>query len=381
MSAASHDTRGRTLPEILGLAFGAIYLLVGIVGFFITGFDDFAGNEQHEMLLFFMINPLHNIVHILIGVAGLALSRTLAGRAHLRLAARGRLRRRLHLRPPRRRRGLGLPQHQRGGQRACTSRRARRPGHRPDAGPQPRSPTALTTVPTHRRPGPSGRPGSAVFRGVRSTLTTADTVPRNARPDPEGSRWTTIRSCVPWGRARTGRPGPRRAAERPRRRTTARGGLDDPRDGRHRRSPARAGRDLRRRSRCSWCSPPRSGVLVVRRPEGRTRAPERHRIPPDATPVTSAATLPGMDFALSARAEDVTGRMWDFMREQVFPAEPVYEEWRPPAATTTTRTRRCWRSSRPRRASAGCGTSSTTSSPGCPTSSTPRSPRSPAGRR
>jgi acyl-CoA dehydrogenase len=35
-----------------------------------------------------------------------------------------------------------------------------------------------------------------------------------------------------------------------------------------------------------------------------------------------------MDFALSARAEDVTGRMWDFMREHVFPAEPVYEKWR-----------------------------------------------------
>ena len=35
-----------------------------------------------------------------------------------------------------------------------------------------------------------------------------------------------------------------------------------------------------------------------------------------------------MDFALSARAEDVCGRMWDFMREQVFPAEPVYEQWR-----------------------------------------------------
>jgi acyl-CoA dehydrogenase len=35
-----------------------------------------------------------------------------------------------------------------------------------------------------------------------------------------------------------------------------------------------------------------------------------------------------MDFALSARAEDVCGRMWDFMREQVFPAESVYAEWR-----------------------------------------------------
>jgi len=35
-----------------------------------------------------------------------------------------------------------------------------------------------------------------------------------------------------------------------------------------------------------------------------------------------------MDFALSARAEDVCGRMWDFMREHVFPAEPVYDAWR-----------------------------------------------------
>ena len=35
-----------------------------------------------------------------------------------------------------------------------------------------------------------------------------------------------------------------------------------------------------------------------------------------------------MDFAPSARAEDVCARMWDFMRERVFPAEPVYARWR-----------------------------------------------------
>ena len=35
-----------------------------------------------------------------------------------------------------------------------------------------------------------------------------------------------------------------------------------------------------------------------------------------------------MDFALSAKAEDVTARAWDFMREHVFPAEPVYDRWR-----------------------------------------------------
>ncbi len=70
---------GMTWPQMLALAFGVVYLLVGVIGFFITGFDAFADNTQDEMLLFFMINPLHNIVHIVIGLAGIALSRTLAG--------------------------------------------------------------------------------------------------------------------------------------------------------------------------------------------------------------------------------------------------------------------------------------------------------------
>jgi len=35
-----------------------------------------------------------------------------------------------------------------------------------------------------------------------------------------------------------------------------------------------------------------------------------------------------MDFALSAKAEELCARMWDFMREEVFPAEPEYHRWR-----------------------------------------------------
>jgi acyl-CoA dehydrogenase len=35
-----------------------------------------------------------------------------------------------------------------------------------------------------------------------------------------------------------------------------------------------------------------------------------------------------MDFALSPKAEDACARMWDFMREEVFPAEADYEEYR-----------------------------------------------------
>jgi hypothetical protein len=70
--------RGRTVPEILALAFGAIYLLIGIIGFFITGFDDFFGHTD-KTLLGFEINGMHNVVHLVIGIAGLALARTLAG--------------------------------------------------------------------------------------------------------------------------------------------------------------------------------------------------------------------------------------------------------------------------------------------------------------
>jgi len=74
-----------TWPQQLALAFGVIYTLIGIIGFFITGFGNFFGNangmpmEHDETLLGFMINPMHNVVHILIGVAGIALSRTLRG--------------------------------------------------------------------------------------------------------------------------------------------------------------------------------------------------------------------------------------------------------------------------------------------------------------
>ena len=35
-----------------------------------------------------------------------------------------------------------------------------------------------------------------------------------------------------------------------------------------------------------------------------------------------------MDFALSTRADEVCARMWDFMREEVFPGEKEYELWR-----------------------------------------------------
>ncbi len=72
-AAARLDGVTRTLALVVGI----IYTLLGILGFFITGFENFAA-ETDKTLLGFEINPLHNIVHLVIGLAGLALSRTLA---------------------------------------------------------------------------------------------------------------------------------------------------------------------------------------------------------------------------------------------------------------------------------------------------------------
>ena len=80
--AASAGTTGtgrdKTWPELLALAFGAVYTVIGIIGFFITGFENFF-EHTGETLLGFEINGMHNVVHLVIGVAGLALARTLAG--------------------------------------------------------------------------------------------------------------------------------------------------------------------------------------------------------------------------------------------------------------------------------------------------------------
>lgn len=67
------------------LAVGAVFLLVGILGFvpgITANFDQlhFAGHHSEAMLLgLFQVSALHNIVHLLFGAAGIALARTAAG--------------------------------------------------------------------------------------------------------------------------------------------------------------------------------------------------------------------------------------------------------------------------------------------------------------
>jgi ABC-type transport system involved in multi-copper enzyme maturation permease subunit len=70
------DAITRHPAQLLALAIGAVYTLIGVAGFFVTGFDNFAA-ETDKTLLGFEVNPLHNIVHLAIGLAGLALWRRL----------------------------------------------------------------------------------------------------------------------------------------------------------------------------------------------------------------------------------------------------------------------------------------------------------------
>lgn len=73
---------GRTPVQLAALVVGAVFLLVGILGFvpgITTNFDQltFAGHHSGAMLLgIFHVSVLHNLVHLAFGVAGLALSRT-----------------------------------------------------------------------------------------------------------------------------------------------------------------------------------------------------------------------------------------------------------------------------------------------------------------
>ncbi|MFD7025921.1 DUF4383 domain-containing protein [Promicromonospora sukumoe] len=80
MTQSTQSTRTRGVSQWLALTIGVVYLLVGAAGFLVTGFSGFAEHDHDQTLLGFAINPLHNIVHILIGILGIVLWSTI-GRA------------------------------------------------------------------------------------------------------------------------------------------------------------------------------------------------------------------------------------------------------------------------------------------------------------
>src|SRR3954452_5173354 len=77
--------RDRSPIQTAAMLVGLVFLLVGILGFIpgiTSNYDDlkFAGHDSNAQLLgIFDTSILHNIVHLLFGVAGLALARTADG--------------------------------------------------------------------------------------------------------------------------------------------------------------------------------------------------------------------------------------------------------------------------------------------------------------
>jgi hypothetical protein len=63
-----------SLAAKVGVAFGAFYVAIGIIGFFITGFGGALTGEHGDSLLGISINQFHNLVHLGIGILLLALS-------------------------------------------------------------------------------------------------------------------------------------------------------------------------------------------------------------------------------------------------------------------------------------------------------------------
>jgi Domain of unknown function (DUF4383) len=65
-SARSGSTATSSVNRLLGYVLGVVFLLIGALGFAVTGGVGFA-DQDGNTLLGFEVNPLHNIVHLLVG--------------------------------------------------------------------------------------------------------------------------------------------------------------------------------------------------------------------------------------------------------------------------------------------------------------------------
>jgi hypothetical protein len=54
--------------RLIATVFGAVYLLVGLVGFAVTSGIGFLSTEGANLIIF-EVNPLHNVIHLAIGAA------------------------------------------------------------------------------------------------------------------------------------------------------------------------------------------------------------------------------------------------------------------------------------------------------------------------
>ncbi len=65
-SASSRTSATSSVNRLVAYVLGAVFLLIGVLGFAVTTDVGFASREG-DTLLGFEVNPLHNIVHLLVG--------------------------------------------------------------------------------------------------------------------------------------------------------------------------------------------------------------------------------------------------------------------------------------------------------------------------
>ncbi len=82
---------GRSFEQNVSMILGSIYIVAGIIGFFVTGFANITEMTNKSILGLFLVNPYHNIVHIGIGAFWLlgAFALTAAGNEGLNIAIGG----------------------------------------------------------------------------------------------------------------------------------------------------------------------------------------------------------------------------------------------------------------------------------------------------
>ncbi len=68
---------GKTLEQKYAIIAGAVYVTIGVLGFFWTGFTSFTEQTTEALFGIFLINPFHNIVHLALGLIWLGAAFTL----------------------------------------------------------------------------------------------------------------------------------------------------------------------------------------------------------------------------------------------------------------------------------------------------------------
>ena len=86
-SSESRTVAGRSLNSLVALVFGAVFVLVGLTGFLVSGGHPAVGDTGGALLGLFQVNVLHNLVHLGIGAALIAAG--LRGDIAARAANRG----------------------------------------------------------------------------------------------------------------------------------------------------------------------------------------------------------------------------------------------------------------------------------------------------